>query len=204
MSRERSDPVLRRLVLVTLVLPALVSTVGLVVQLAALSQAPQRARIGTERACRVDAHGVPAHPCGGSDHRSGHDHGAQSGPHVGGRRSTRYRGAPHSHRADAARTAGGDRGLPRACRCDGSSRRKSDTQQPGTTPLHGTQPETAIAEGCRDSFMAGAKQTVVRANGPAVACEITPRRLGGGDDPPPAWARPSRSVLGVPQRTGSA
>lgn len=42
MSRERSDQVVRRFALVTLVLPAVVTTVGLLVQLAVLSQAPAR------------------------------------------------------------------------------------------------------------------------------------------------------------------
>ncbi len=42
MSRERPDLVVRRFALVTLVLPAVVMTVGLVVQLAALPQAPAR------------------------------------------------------------------------------------------------------------------------------------------------------------------
>jgi hypothetical protein len=40
--RERSDRVVRRFALVTLVLPAVVTTVGLLVQLAALPQAPAR------------------------------------------------------------------------------------------------------------------------------------------------------------------
>lgn len=42
MSRERSDRVVRRFALVTLVLPAAVATVGLIVQLAALPHAPAR------------------------------------------------------------------------------------------------------------------------------------------------------------------
>lgn len=42
MSRERSDRVVRRFALVTLVLPAVVTTVGLIVQLAALPHAPVR------------------------------------------------------------------------------------------------------------------------------------------------------------------
>ncbi|HEX7658575.1 MAG TPA: hypothetical protein VF444_03775 [Pseudonocardiaceae bacterium] len=40
MSRDRSDPVVRRFSLVTLVLPAIVTAAGLAVQLAALPQAP--------------------------------------------------------------------------------------------------------------------------------------------------------------------
>ena len=40
MSRERSDRVVRRFALVTLVLPAVVTAVGPAVQLAALPQAP--------------------------------------------------------------------------------------------------------------------------------------------------------------------
>lgn len=42
MSRERSDRVVRRFALVTLILPAVVSTVGLLVQIAALPYAPAR------------------------------------------------------------------------------------------------------------------------------------------------------------------
>lgn len=42
MKRELSDPVVRRFALVTLVLPAVVTTAGVVVQLAALPQAPAR------------------------------------------------------------------------------------------------------------------------------------------------------------------
>lgn len=42
MSRERSDRVVRRFALVTLVMPAVVTTVGLLVQLAALPYAPAR------------------------------------------------------------------------------------------------------------------------------------------------------------------
>ncbi|PYI65492.1 hypothetical protein CVV68_18155 [Arthrobacter livingstonensis] len=42
MSHERPDPAVRRFALVTIVLPAVVTTVGLVVQLASLPQAPAR------------------------------------------------------------------------------------------------------------------------------------------------------------------
>ena len=71
------------------------------------------ARIGAERACRVDAHGIPTRPCSGGDHRDDYDRGAPSGLRIGRRRN---RGDPHGRRAAADCTAGDDRGLPRACR----------------------------------------------------------------------------------------